>query len=67
MHPWALITPLRNSMEDMCPSPVARRLMMKRSEPSATPDWSGCGTIDGLKSAADSSAYSPENNAPMSS
>jgi hypothetical protein len=29
--------PVRNSMEEMCPSPVARRLMMKRRPPSGTP------------------------------
>ena len=41
-------------MEEMWPSPVARRLMMKRRQPSGTPDWSGWGTIDGLNKAADS-------------
>ena len=45
-------------MDEMCPSPVARKLMMNRSAPFGTFAWFGCGTIDGLKSAADSSAYS---------
>ena len=50
--------PLRKVIEEMWPSPVARRLMMNRLEPSGTPDWSGAQTIEGLNSAADSSAYS---------
>jgi len=40
--------------------------MMKRRPPAGTSLWSGCGTIEGLNKAADSSAYSPENSAPMS-
>ena len=54
----ALTTPMRKVMEEMCPSPVARRLRMKRNPPFGTPDWSGCGTMDGLNSAADSGEYS---------
>ena len=38
--------------------PVARRLRMKRSAPTGSPDWSGCGTMEGLNSAADSGEYS---------
>ena len=41
--------PVRNSIEEMCPSPVARRLRMKRSSPSARPDWSGCGDDRGIE------------------
>ena len=52
-------------MEEICPSPVARRLITNRSPPLETPLWSGCGTIEGLNKAADSSEYSPENNAPI--
>ena len=59
--------PERNSIDEMCPSPVARRLITKRKAPGGTSLWSGWGTIEGLKSAADSKAYSPENIAPMSS
>jgi len=64
--PSAESVPARNSIEEMCPSPVARRLMMKRCSPSSKSLWSGWGTIEGLKRAADSSAYSPEKSAPMS-
>ena len=50
--------PLRKVIEEICPSPVARRLSRNRREPGSSPDWSGCHTIEGLKSAADSSEYS---------
>ena len=53
----ALIVPVLNSMLDRWPSPTARRLMTNRSSPGPQPVWSGCGTIDGLNSAAASSAY----------
>ena len=59
ISPSGAMTPVRNSMEEMWPSPVARRLMMKRRAPSGDAVWSGCGTMEGLNSAADSSAYSP--------
>ena len=52
------IAPERKVIDEMCPSPVARRLRMNRRDPSGRPDWSGCQTIDGLNRAADSSAYS---------
>ena len=52
-------------MDEMCPSPVARRLKMKRRSPLASRVWSGCATIDGLNRAADSRAYSPEKRAPI--
>ena len=52
------VTPVRNSIDETCPSPIARRLMTKRSSPSATPDWSGDATIDGFVSAAASTEYS---------
>jgi hypothetical protein len=50
--------PERKVIEEMCPSPVARRLRMTRSEPSGRSDWSGWGTMLGLKSAAHSNEYS---------
>ena len=50
--------PERNVIEEMWPSPVARKLSTNRREPSGMPLWSGCQTIDGLKRAADSSEYS---------
>ena len=53
-------------MEEMCPSPVARRLITKRSDPGGSPSWLGCGTTEGLNSAAHSSAYSLVKNEPMS-
>ncbi len=37
---------------------------MKRSEPGGRSDWSGCGTIEGLNSAAASSEYSWVKYAP---
>ena len=58
MRLCALTVPVRKVMEEMCPSPVARRLKMKRSAPLGNPVWSGCGTMDGLNSAADSGEYS---------
>ena len=66
-RPSASMTPERKVIDEMCPSPVARRLRMNRREPSGRPDWSGCQTIDGLNSAADSSAYSCVKYAPISS
>ena len=54
----ASITPERKVIEEICPSPVARRLRMNRRDPSGRPDWSGCQIIDGLNRAADSRAYS---------
>ena len=56
--PPASIIPERNVMDEMWPSPVARRLMMTRSEPSGTSLWSGWGTMLGLNSAAHSKEYS---------
>ena len=58
---------MRNVIEEMCPSPVARRLRMKRNEPRGRSDWSGCGTMEGLNNAEASSEYSwlkyaPSNN-----
>ena len=35
-------TPVRNSTDDRCPSPTARRLRMNRQLPGRRPDWSGC-------------------------
>lgn len=53
-------------MLEMWPSPTPRTLMMKRVLPGGNPSWSGCATIDGLKRAAASIAYSCVKNAPMS-
>src|SRR5208283_5522159 len=52
------MTPARNVMEEMCPSPVARKLRMKRKAPAGKPVWSGSGTMEGLNRAADSNEYS---------
>ena len=54
----ASMVPVPNVIEEIWPSPVARRLKMNRSEPGGRSDWSGCGTMDGLNSAADSGEYS---------
>ena len=35
----ALTVPMRKVMEEMCPSPVARKLKMKRNAPFGSPDW----------------------------
>ena len=59
--------PDRNSIDERCPSPIARRLTMKRSSPAVSPDWSGAGTMDGLESAAASMEYSWVKYAPMRS
>ena len=53
-------------MDEMCPSPVARRLITKRNAPSGRLLWSGCGTTDGLNRAAHSSAYSLVKYEPIS-
>ena len=45
--------PRRKMIDEMCPSPTARRLIRKRTSPSGNPSWSRAGTIDGLNSAAD--------------
>ena len=55
---WALTVPVRKVIEEMCPSPVARKLKMKRNAPRGKSDWSGCGTMEGLNKAADSGEYS---------
>src|SRR5271165_7581390 len=48
-------------MDEIWPSPTARRLRMKRRSAPSRSVWSGCATIEGLNKAADSIAYSPEN------
>src|ERR1017187_6505612 len=50
--------PVRKVMEEMCPSPVARKLRINRRVPGGRSVWSGCGTMDGLNRAADSKEYS---------
>ena len=45
--------PRRKMIDEMCPSPTARRLITKRTAPSGSPLWTRAGTIDGLNSAAD--------------
>ena len=51
-------SPVRNSIEEMWPSPTARRLRTNRVSPGPRPDWSGWATIDGLQRAAASTEYS---------
>jgi hypothetical protein len=58
MRPCESMMPDRNWIDERCPSPIPRRLMMKRHASPATPLWSGAGTIEGLLSAAASIAYS---------
>ena len=43
------ITPDLKVIDEICPSPVARKLKIKRRLPSGKSDWSGCHTIEGLK------------------
>ncbi len=66
-HPAASMTPVRNSIEERCPSPMPRMLITNRRQPPAVPAWSGCATILGLHNAAPSMAYSLVNAAPSSS
>src|ERR1700675_3189239 len=56
--PSAEMVPTRNVSDDTCPSPVARRLRMKRKPPFGASDWSGCGTMLGLNKAEASNKYS---------
>ncbi len=58
--------PERKTIVDRCPSLTARALMTNRSPSDAGP-CTGCGTIEGLKSAAASTAISRVKYAPMSS
>ena len=51
-------TPLRKVMDEMWPSPVARKLRMNRNASGGRLDWSGCGTMEGLNKAAASKEYS---------
>ena len=51
-------TAVANPMDDRWPSPIWRRLIATRSCPASSPAWSGWATIDGLHSAAASTAYS---------
>jgi hypothetical protein len=51
-------TPVRNSTHERWPSPTARTLITNLTSPGARPLWSGWVTMDGLHSAADSTAYS---------
>ena len=62
--PTGPTTPERNSTDDRCPSPTARRLSTNRARPGSRPDWSGWATADGLKRAAASTEYSWVNQAP---
>src|SRR5688572_32500200 len=50
--------PRRKTIDERCPSPVARRLIRNRTEPGGTLDWTMAGIIDGLNRAAESMAYS---------
>ena len=41
-HPaFASMTPVRNPMDEMCPSPIPRTLITNRRLPVAIPVWSG--------------------------
>ncbi len=64
--PAASTVPVRSSTLDRCPSPIARRVMTNLIAPGGRPDWSGCGTIDGLRSPAPSTVSSWVKQAPMS-
>ena len=59
--------PVRNPIEDWCPSPIPRTLITKRRLPAAVPVWSGWATMLGLHSAAPSMAYSLVKVAPSNS
>ena len=54
-------------IEETWPSPVALRLITNRIEPAGTPSCRKAGTIEGLKSATDSRAYSMVKHAPSRS
>ena len=58
MLPSTSSVPVRKVIEEMWPSPVARKLRTNRKEPGARSAWSGWGTMEGLNSAAASSEYS---------
>ncbi len=60
-----LIVPVLNSMLDRWPSPDRPQAHDEPEFPGPQPAWSGCGTIDGLNSAAASSAYSWVKYAPI--
>src|SRR4029077_5778585 len=64
--PSAELHPDRNVWDEICPSPTARRLRMKRRPPSGAPDWSGWETMLGLNSADASKEYSCRKYAPTS-
>ena len=64
--PSASTVPVRNPMDDRCPSPIPRTLITKRRLPAAAPAWSGWATMLGLHRAAPSMAYSLVNVAPSS-
>ena len=61
-----MIVPVRNPIEELWPSPMARTLMTNRTLPGLTPVWSGCITMLGLQRAAPSMAYSLVKVAPSS-
>ena len=63
-RPAASTTPVRNPIEERCPSPMPRTLITNRRLPAAVPVWSGWATMLGLHSAAPSMAYSLVNVAP---
>ena len=52
-------------IDEMWPSPIWRRLIATRSSPGSRSAWSGCGTIDGLHSAAASTENSWLKYAPI--
>ena len=52
------MTPVRNSIAGDVPLTHGADAHDEAVLPGATPDWSGCSTIDGLNRAAASTAYS---------
>ena len=65
MSPSAWITPVRKTIDEMWPSPVAQEAHHESDGPWRDPSRLIAGTIDGLKSATDSRAYSIVKQAPL--
>ena len=63
--PSAAMVPDRNVSDEICPSPTARRLKMKRQPFFGAPVWSGCRTMLGLNKADASNEYSLRKYAPI--
>jgi len=63
--PSAPIVPDRNVIDEICPSPTARRLRMNRQPLAGALDWSGWRTMLGLNRADASNEYSCRKYAPI--